>query len=107
MVLPSIVTDQGEKEGIPVVLMEAMAAGVPVISTSTGGIPELLSGGAGLMVPPGDPNALADAIHEVLTDRETWNRLSVAGRGRIRQEYHLPSIASELGRIFSQYSAGF
>ena len=62
LVLPSITTPEGEHEGLPTVLVEAMSFGIPVISTNTGGIPELLSDGAGLLVREKSSVALADAI---------------------------------------------
>ena len=61
VVVPSIDLGNNLHEGIPVSLMEAMAHGVPVVSTTTGGIPELLADGAGILVPPENPQALADA----------------------------------------------
>ena len=68
-VLPSVVTRSGNAEGIPVALMEAMAAGVPVISTTTTGIPELVvDGETGLLAPPRDAVALADAIERLMSD---------------------------------------
>lgn len=66
--LPSIVADDGEYEGIPVSLMEGMAAGLPVVSTRTGSIPELVPDGAGLIVPDRDPLALATAIEQLACD---------------------------------------
>lgn len=104
MVLPSIETEKGEKEGIPVALMEAMAAGIPVISTCTGGIPELLRDGAGLMVNPCDARALAEAIEYVITDDGTREKLAAAGRNRIEAEFSLPVIIASLGALFRQNS---
>lgn len=89
VILPSIVTDDGEKEGIPVALMEAMAYGIPVISTTTGGVPELLHDGAGILVPPGSAEALARAIQELMEDEGTRKNLKQRGRGRVRDEFDL------------------
>lgn len=69
-VLPSINTRDGQHEGIPYSLMEAMSWGVPVISTDTGAIPELLGGGTGIVVREKDPQALADAIQRVRADSD-------------------------------------
>ncbi|MFZ2969748.1 MAG: glycosyltransferase family 4 protein, partial [Minisyncoccia bacterium] len=68
VVLPSIITKSGEHEGIPVALMEAMAYGVPVISTNTGGIPELLSEDAGIIANEKSPEELCEAIRRIMTD---------------------------------------
>lgn len=68
-------------EGQPIVLLEAMAAGVPVVATSVGGVPEIIFGGRnGLLIPPDDAGALARAIRDVLTDSSLASRLGRAGR---------------------------
>lgn len=68
-------------EGLPVALMEAVAVGLPVVSTSVGGIPDAFAGsGAAILVPPGDPTALADAILEVLNGVELRNTMSTNAR---------------------------
>lgn len=71
MVLPSIVTESGELEGIPVALMEAMANGLPVISTRTGGIAELVPPGCGLLVEQKNVSELADAIRSLAATPES------------------------------------
>ena len=77
VVLGSIVTPDGEHEGIPVSLLEAMSVGVPAIGAATGGIPDLLGDGAGVLVPERDPVALADAIERVLDDPDLRRQLDV------------------------------
>lgn len=93
---PSIETPRGEKEGIPVALMEAMAAGVPVISTTTGGIPELVVDGTGILVPPEDPVALADAIERLAKDPELRHRLGIAGRKRVEKAFSVEAVCRQL-----------
>ncbi|MDN5789622.1 MAG: glycosyltransferase family 4 protein [Micrococcales bacterium] len=66
-------------EARALVVQEAMAAGLPVVATRVGGLPELV-GGAGLLVPPGDPPALAEAVDALLRDPERAARLGIAGR---------------------------
>ena len=88
VVLPSIVTPQGEHEGIPVALMEAMAYGIPVISTNTGGIPELLSAGAGTIVEGKTPEQLVKAIGSLLEDADLRRKIGVAGYQRVKEEFN-------------------
>ena len=100
VVLPSIETKDGEKEGIPVSLMEAMAAGVPVISTTTGGIPELLGNGAGILVPPEDCEALANAIERLLKDPEIRREIGIKGREKVKKEFAIDSVVQKLIELF-------
>lgn len=94
--LPSVVTDTGEKEGIPVFLMEAMAAGLPVITTDTGGISELVGGGAGLLVPQRDGDAIAEALVTLAEDPELRKRFGEAGIRRVRKDFGIESVVSDL-----------
>lgn len=95
-VLPSIVSRDGEHEGIPVSLMEAMARGLPVISTRSGSIPELLNGRAGIVVPPGDPTALSEAIARILYDTELWTSVAQMGRTRVQEEFAVEAVVDRL-----------
>lgn len=97
-VLPSVDLGGGEHEGIPICLVEAMAHRVPVISTETGGIPELLAGGCGMLVPAANPEELARSIQRVLSDGELRDSLSVAGRRRVEEEYAVEKVVDELER---------
>jgi colanic acid/amylovoran biosynthesis glycosyltransferase len=94
--LPSVDLGGGEHEGVPVSLMEAMSYRIPVVSTTTGGIPELLGGGAGVMVPPADPTALADAIGRLIQDPELREQQGDAGRERVEESFSLEKVADEL-----------
>ena len=96
VVLPSVDLGNNLHEGIPVCLMEAMAYGIPVVSTTTGGIPELLSGGAGMLVPPGDPKALADAIEQLVHDPVLRQSLVEKGRARVRESFCVKSVVAAL-----------
>lgn len=89
-VLAPVVVADGDRDGIPNVLVEAMASGVPVVSTRISGIPELIDdGNSGLLVEPGDPQALADATTRVLLDRHMAGRLAKAGRHRVECDFDL------------------
>jgi colanic acid/amylovoran biosynthesis glycosyltransferase len=103
-VLPSIVTTSGQLEGIPVSLIEAMACGLPTVATESGGIPELLSDGAGLLVPPGDVEALARALERIAGDRALRTTLAERGRERIEEAFSVGEIASSLHARFRECS---
>jgi glycosyltransferase involved in cell wall biosynthesis len=88
-------------EGIPAGLLEPMAYGIPVIATNTGGIPELLEDGVGIMVPPRDPLALADAIQRLLGDASLRRQLAEAGRRRVENGWGVTNVVSTLLEHFS------
>ena len=95
VVLPSIVAPDGQMEGIPVALMEALAMGRPVVSTRISGIPELVRDG-GLLVPPGDAAALARAMRELLDDPERATAMGARGRTFVQQEFELSACVARL-----------
>jgi colanic acid/amylovoran biosynthesis glycosyltransferase len=96
-VLPSVIDERGRMEGIPVALMEAMAAGVPVVASSLSGVPELVvSEATGILVPPGDAGALALAIRRLHDDRTLAATCSAGGRARILDEFDLGANADRL-----------
>ena len=89
-------------EGVPVVLMEAMAAGVPVVATRIAGVPELVDDGAsGFLVPPGDPETLAEKIRLLLDEPGTRNRFGAAGREKVEREFNIATEADKLCRILT------
>jgi colanic acid/amylovoran biosynthesis glycosyltransferase len=106
MALPSIVTRSGELEGIPVSLIEAMACGLPVVGTDAGGVPELLGDGAGLLVPPCDPSALADAIELLARDDALRASLADRGRQRVEEAFSVERIVAALHRRFRECAPG-
>jgi colanic acid/amylovoran biosynthesis glycosyltransferase len=101
VVLPSIDLGNHIQEGIPVALMEAMAYGVPVVSTETGGIPELLGEGAGILVPQRNPEALAAALEALIRDPGLRFRLGLAGRQRIEEQFSVETTTNELAAFVS------
>lgn len=96
VVLPSVDLGDGLHEGIPVSLIEAMSYGIPVISTNTGGIPELLRDGAGLLVPDKDPKALAEAIQTLYKDPVYAEAVGKAGKKRVEEEFSVERITKQL-----------
>jgi len=102
VVLPSLDLGRGKHEGIPVSLIEAMAYGVPVISTATGGIPELLINGTGIIVPQADPVALAEEIVKVLNDRDSTFTQTHQARAWVVQEFNNKTIVEKLLKWFAE-----
>jgi glycosyltransferase involved in cell wall biosynthesis len=98
-VLPSVTTDDGDKEGIPVFLIEAMAAGLPVISTPNGGINELAGDGVGVLVPERDAPALAAAIVRLAQDGAERARLAEAGRAQVLASFEIGSSMQRLREL--------
>lgn len=96
VVLPSIETESGQKEGIPVSLIEAMAWGIPVISTPTGGINELLREEAGVLIPQKSPQALADAMEVLMGDAKCLRDLGERGRSRVKEEFSVEAVVKDL-----------
>ena len=101
VVLPSIDTKDGEKEGIPVSLIEAMAHGIPVISTSIGGIPELLSGDCGWIVPPANSSELSNAIETIMNDKTLQLKLIQNGYRKISDEFDIAKNSQKLIRLIN------
>ncbi len=101
VVLPSIVTGDDVREGIPVALMEAMSYGIPVISTRTGGIPELLGDGSGIMVEEKDAESLAGAIEKLINDPDYYALTGMRGREKIERDFNLSLISERLLELFS------
>ncbi|MBP1635084.1 MAG: glycosyltransferase [Acidobacteria bacterium] len=100
-VLASHPTRAGKREGIPVALMEAMAAGLPVVATAISGIPELVQPGlTGFLVPSGDAAALAEALRRLAADPGLRARMGAAGRTRVIREFDLRANAAALVRLF-------
>ena len=87
-------------EGVPVVLMEAMAMRLPCVATRITGIPELIRDGVdGLLVTPSDPVELAGAIARLIDDPSLRRRLAEAGRARVEEKYHLAINVARLSEI--------
>jgi glycosyltransferase involved in cell wall biosynthesis/GT2 family glycosyltransferase len=89
-ILPCRTDEKGDRDGIPVVLMEAMACGLPVVAGDLPSIRELVEDGVtGRLVPPERPDLLAEAIDDLERDPETRRRRAMAGRARVESEFSL------------------
>jgi colanic acid/amylovoran biosynthesis glycosyltransferase len=106
VVAPCVVGRDGNRDGLPTVLIEAMALGVPVVATEVTGIPELVQDGrTGLLVPQGDIEALARAIGRLLEDCVTARTLVAAGRARVEQDFDLRANVAQLRALFEEATA--
>lgn len=103
-VLPSVVQEDGQMDGIPVALMEAMAAGVPVVASDLSGIPELVEDGVtGILVPPDDPEAVAAAVRSVLDRPRRARELAERGRQEVREEFALEGSVTRLLELLEEH----
>src|SRR5262245_15693457 len=100
-VLPS------ESEGFGRVVVEAMAMAHPVVATAVGGVPEIVRDGeTGILVPPSDPAALADAVCSLLDDPARASRLGAAGRARAESRFSLTAHIDGVERVYTQVLGG-
>ncbi len=100
--LPCVRDADGGMDNLPTVIMEAMAAGLPVISTPIGGIPEMVEAGVtGELVAEHDPSALAVAIENLLADSGLARRLGEQGREMARQKFSIEVSAEQLRKIIT------
>lgn len=98
---PCVTGRDGNRDGLPTVLLEAMALGTPAIGTDVTGIPELVRDGeTGLCVPEGDPEALADGLARLLASHELRDRLSRAARTAIERDFDITRNAARLRSLF-------
>jgi glycosyltransferase involved in cell wall biosynthesis len=94
-------------EGVPVVLMEAMAAQVPVLSTRIAGVPELVEDGvSGRLVPPGDVDAFTEAFDALLSNPDKRASFGTAGRAKVMAEYDAATEAVWLSQLIRTYATG-
>ncbi len=99
-VLPCVVTESGDRDGLPTVLLEAMARGLPVVTTTVSGGPEIVRDGlTGRLCAPGDAPSLADALGDVLSVPERAHLMGQAGRRRAEELFDLKTNAGRLRRL--------
>ena len=101
-VLPSVIDPEGGMDNLPTVIMEAMATGLPVVSTNIGGIPEMvIENETGFLVQPGDAVAMADAINKIIGDSSVARRLGQSGYERARTLFSIDKNVRELCMLIS------
>lgn len=106
-VLPSVPEAEGGMDNLPTVIMEAMATGLPVVSTRIGGIPEMvIDNETGFLMRPDDPVALADAIEKVINDRSLGQKLGQAGHGRAQKLFSIEKNVRDLCALLNAHRTG-
>lgn len=100
--LPCRVADDGDRDAMPTVLIEAMLRATPVVSTRVGGIPEMVDSTVGRIVDPDDVDATATALRELLADSDQARRLGSAARERARQRF---GVEGQVGRLLALLSS--
>jgi len=89
-------------EGMPMSLLEAMAAGIPTVSTAVGSVPEVVSDGVnGFLIAPGDSATLARRLRRLLHDPELASRLGAAARETVRLRFAADSVLAQLERVYA------
>jgi len=98
--MPCVKTPDGDMDGIPVAMMEAMASNIPVVSTAISGIPELLEDGiTGRLAPENDVDALSQILKELLEDMDKIEQLGKAGRDRVVTDFCISKNAAKLREL--------
>ena len=106
-VLGCEIAPNGDRDGIPNVLMESMAMGVPVVVTNISGISELVENEkTGLLVPPGATDKLADAMLRMLTDVQLRNQIMAAGRQRVLGDFDNRRLVEDLAEVYRGWGIG-
>lgn len=105
--LDILVLASTDAEVLPLVVMEALAAGRAVVATRVGGVPEIVEDAVtGLLVPPGDTDALAGALRRLAADPELRARLGVAGKRKVEAQFSLPRMIAETERVYRRLCDG-
>lgn len=103
MIAPSVTSAEGDQEGIPVVLMEAMAIGLPIISTTHSGIPELVQDGkSGFLIPERDADSLKEKLLYLIEHPGIWKKMGRAGRSFVEKHYNIHKLNDTLVEIYRE-----
>jgi glycosyltransferase involved in cell wall biosynthesis len=96
-VLPSL------EEGTPMALLEAMAAGLPVVATKVGGVPDVVNDpSVGTLVEPGDPNAIATGVRDLLSEQSRRKRIGLNARARVEEHFSAAAMARRYAELYQE-----
>ena len=102
VILPSVTASDGDTEGTPLVLVEALAMGIPVVSTRHADIPEIVKDGLnGFLVPERDAGALAERLIHLVEHPESWEGMGRAGREHVAEQFNAAKQFDKLMGIYS------
>jgi colanic acid/amylovoran biosynthesis glycosyltransferase len=106
LIAPSVTAADGDQEGTPVAILEALASGLCVISTWHSGIPELVEDGiSGRLVPERNVFALSSAIDELVQSPEAWVKMGLAGRRRVEERHDINELNDQLVQLYERLLA--
>ena len=104
---PSVTAENGDQEGIPVVIMKAMALGLPIISTDHGGIPELVEDGvSGFLVKERDVDSLTTRLSYLIDNPEIWPAMGRVGRKCVQKHYDINKLNDQLVNLYDRLLQG-
>ncbi len=108
LMAPSVTTEKGDEEGIPGVIMEAFASGLPVVSTYHAGVPEVIQDGeSGFLVSERDVDSLADRLKYLIERPELRSVMGSKGRQFVEEHYNIDRLNDRLVRIYRHLLNGF
>ncbi len=97
-----VVALTSRNEGTPVAIIEALAAGVPVVATAVGGVPDVVRDDeTGLLIPPGEPTALTNALLRLASDPELRQKLGSRGREDVAQRFGSERLVADIAELYS------
>ena len=103
LLAPSVVASDGDEEGLPSVIKEALAVGLPVVATRHSGIPEVvIPWETGMLAPERDAEALERAIRDLLAVRDQWGAYAARGRALVERDYDIEGLNDRLVVLLSQ-----